>query len=265
MKVARSWLVLCVGVVLLGASMASFGWASRKAYHRMTFTQKIKTPQRDVRRFSGRYRAFSYRLKKSSSYSERKDYYRSRSIARTKNTRRVSRASEPRPSVFSTITHYDQPSFQKEGAYVPLKYNEFTADIPEGFFLYKDGIFRHKSESLTFRVIRTASDYSCVSESFSLCARSLGETFKSTQGITSANSYQGVARMGQSQAHTFERFPTFIERFSAHSFGADNVYFVLSALDPDDGSVVRVEGVADRRSEKKSAVLFHQVARSFRF
>ena len=68
-------------------------------------------------------------------------------------------------------------------------------------------------------------------------------------------------RWNDTQALSFSRYPTVTETFEA----GGRAYYTFSALNPVDGSIIRIEGVASARDQNIAAQAMFQVFESFRF
>jgi len=142
----------------------------------------------------------------------------------------------------------------------------YTFEIPDGFYMDSDGVYRDQSSTIAFRIVKTPKDYSCVQLTFELCAIDLGKEFKDSQNLVQLSQMDRTMRWRQTVDNAQAYIPTLVESF--HAVGYQNnkhVYYNFSALDPRDGSVVRVESVALGRDTNRVAKTMNRVFESFRF
>jgi len=123
------------------------------------------------------------------------------------------------------------------------------------------GAYRNNNSSLAFRVLMSEGNYKCSQNNFWACVGRLSQDFKKSQGITNVKNVSQDFRWNDTQALSFARFPTVTESFEANG----KSYFMLSALNPVDGSIVRIEGVASARDKNSAAQAMYKVFESFRF
>jgi len=135
--------------------------------------------------------------------------------------------------------------------------------MPESFRVTNNGTYEAPQSTIAFRVIR--SNDGCVQNSFSACASTLGKQFKDQQSLTTIKGLENEFRWNQTVGKNFDYFPTYTEAFYANGYGTDNVYVLFTALDPTNGSVVRVESVAKAYEKEALAEVMKQVTESFRF
>lgn len=142
---------------------------------------------------------------------------------------------------------------------------DYTLEIPAGFVQKSNGHYESKYDSISFRVVKTPEDYACVQQSFEECAVALGKEFKDQQNLVQVSQMQRDVRWDQTVGEEFVRYPIMTESFHANGFGTNNVYLVFNALDPSNGSVVRVEAVAETRDTDIASETMKKVFQSFRF
>jgi hypothetical protein len=123
------------------------------------------------------------------------------------------------------------------------------------------GTYRNNGTSLAFRVLQSPSSYKCSETNFWSCVARLTQNFKATQNITNVTNANQDFRWNDTQALSFARFPTVTESFEA----GGRTYFIFSALNPADGSIVRIEGVASARDKDIAAQEMYKVFETFRF
>jgi len=123
------------------------------------------------------------------------------------------------------------------------------------------GNYRSQNTSLAFRVLTSPSDYKCSQTNFWACVSRLSQNFKNTQNIQNVTNATQDFRWNDTQALSFSRFPTVTESFEANG----RTYYMLSALNPADGSIVRIEGVGASRDRNLAAQSMFKVFESFRF
>ncbi|MCF7812389.1 hypothetical protein K9M59_02220 [Candidatus Gracilibacteria bacterium] len=153
-------------------------------------------------------------------------------------------------------------SLRPETQYIGPKY---TLEIPAGFTQGIDGDYKSTYNSLTFRISPTPEKYSCVQPSFELCAINLGKGFKDSQNLVQVSQLNRSEDWDQTVGRQMLLYPTFTESFHATAFGSQNIYFIFSALDPSDGSVIRIEAVAKEHDAEIAAQVMKKVFQSFRF
>jgi hypothetical protein len=141
--------------------------------------------------------------------------------------------------------------------------NQYSFQIPAGYKLTSQGTYENGRSSLAFRIVKT--DKECSQDSFQQCALNLGENFRREQNLNRLIQLENDYRFGQTVKYSFDSFPTAVEGFTATSFGSSNVYFLFTALDPSDNSIVRVEGVAKEKDLDLAAKTLHSVFETFQF
>jgi len=152
-----------------------------------------------------------------------------------------------------------------KGALENVHASQYLTAIPAGFVLGNDNIYRKAGTSLAFRVVKTPDTYSCTSQNFWSCSINLTKGFKRNNDLsTVSQTYQKDFRWNQTNLATFDYYPTVTEAFKATSFGKTNQYYVLNALDPRDGQIVRIEAVSTCEDSVKAAKEIHQVFEAFR-
>jgi len=155
-------------------------------------------------------------------------------------------------SIFSSAI----PIYQPEG---------YIFTVPNGFQLMSDGSYKNLDSSLSFRITKTPKKYKCVQPSFKFCAIDLGKNFKDGENLTYIQSINNNFQWAQTVAQNKEQFPVYVENFFANKFGSRNAYFTFNALDPSNGSVVRIEAVSKIKDAKKAAQIVRPVFESFQF
>jgi hypothetical protein len=123
------------------------------------------------------------------------------------------------------------------------------------------GTYRNNQTSLAFRVLQSPSSYKCSQTNFWSCVAQLSRNFRTSQNLTNAVSLNQDMRWNDTQALSFAKYPTVTENFQANG----RTYYTFSALNPVDGSIVRIEGVASARDQNIAAQAMFQVFESFRF
>ncbi len=242
-------IVLLVAIMFLFSALIPFSEAVRSNY----YTYKSK---RD-RHFSDRIGPFRYRAPRKSeenrhywknlSHKKYKPYlsqYTSPHLSRVQNTK-------PQSKLFET------KRFQV------LKRRGYTLTPPAGFRRGKDGIYRNRFSSLTFRVVKTPAKYQCVQTSFELCAINLGKGFSRSQHLRQITNH--VTRSHYIYTQSDKKVPAYTEKFEGTVFGSENVYFLFNALNPEDNSVIRIEAVAHKRAQTEAAKMMFEVFKSFHF
>ena len=245
---------------------------------------------KEHRRFSNRIGPFSYR-KKFNNYSEKKTYWMSRSVQKFKPSifaafyTRVSQDKNTMPDKHQThnpvlrnfpvrrnfhVRGNTARSLKKPILFTNdrsrlLEPQEYIIKTPREFNRNQYGVYKNNKSTLSFRIVRTPEKYTCTPKNFNLCAISLNNHIKNTQNLGSTTHHIKVPRSSQSRAHTFLKYPTFIESFKGNAFGSDNVYFIFNTLDPKDGSVIRIEAVGNEQETTSAAKIMFEVFESFRF
>ena len=141
----------------------------------------------------------------------------------------------------------------------------YAWDVPAGFTKNTQGVYEDARSSIAFRLTRTSSEYECLSTGFRGCAVNLGKSFRQSQKLTKVEDLEQDYRWEQTVDSDFGYYPTYVEGFVANGYGTDNVYYIFNALDPVDGSVVRIESVARDYDADHAAEIMKQVFESFRF
>ncbi|MCF7917821.1 hypothetical protein K9L27_02355 [Candidatus Gracilibacteria bacterium] len=142
---------------------------------------------------------------------------------------------------------------------------DYTLEVPAGFVLRANGHYENIYNSVSFRLVKTPDTYSCVQQSFEECAIDLGKGFKDDQQLVQMSQLKRDVRWDQTLGAEMVRYPTLTESFHANGFGSDNVYLVFNALDPHDGSVIRLEAVANQKDTDEASRIMQKVFQSFRF
>ncbi len=154
------------------------------------------------------------------------------------------------------------PPIRKEYKY-DVRRHLYT--VPYGFYKTNDGTYRSKSSSLAFRIVQTPTRYSCVQTSFEACAIDLSKEFQDSQNLVYTSRVDRKIRSNQTVQGSFLRVPTVTESFHATGFGKNNAYFILNAFNPENGSVIRIEAVANHKETRQAAQIMYKVFESFRF
>jgi len=141
--------------------------------------------------------------------------------------------------------------------------NKYSFQVPYGYKLTSRGTYENGTSSLAFRIVKT--DKECAQDSFRQCALNLGENFRREQDISRTLQLEHDYRWSQTVKSSFDSFQTVVEGFAANSFGSENVYFLFTAIDPYDNSIVRIEAVAKTQDADMAAKTMHSVFETFRF
>ncbi len=256
----RKTIAVIVGLSFLVITIIPLSEASRYTYH--AYLSSKKGHDRKARYFSKRTSPFNYHRKtKRRKYSEPENYWTNQSSRRHKPYfSKYQKFYVKRPLIKKQKNELlPNPRFR---TFSPYKY---IIQTPYGYNRHADGIYRHKKSSLTFRVLKTPEKYKCVQESFNLCAINLGKDFKRKQNISHISHYTKSSRQVASQTRSFIKYPTFIESFRATMFGTENIYLILSTINPNDRSVIRIEAIANKKEAAYAAKTMFKVFESFRF
>lgn len=124
-----------------------------------------------------------------------------------------------------------------------------------------NGAYRAPGTSLAFRVLQSPNNYKCAQSNFWACVNRLTKNFQDSQNLGYISGVNRDFRWNQTQDLSFERFPTVSESFDA----AGRTYYIFSALNPVDGSIVRIEGVSHQRDKNYASQAMFQVFETFRF
>ncbi len=135
----------------------------------------------------------------------------------------------------------------------------------QGFAPDGAGAYRASGTSLAFRVLQTPDRYRCSQSNFWSCAAQANRDFRSVQNLGQIYDHHTDFRWNQTQDLDFAYYPTITESFNSNNAGRNMVYFTFNALNPLDGSLVRIEGVADAREKARASQIMHNVFESFRF
>ena len=243
----KKFLIFGLGITLLSSSILPIIDAGKRVSKTYVSGK--------VRRFSGRIGPFVHQ--KTLLRSERgrdihwikKEARKYRSTFKTGkiNTIAKVRANDPAPKLVAN------KRFQIQDA------GEYFLTIPQGFRKTRHDTYTHFGSKTTFRVVKTTKKYSCPKDNFSTCAITLGKDFERTQNITGSSAHIRAPRLAMASA------PVFIESFEGTVFGKRNTYFVLNALNPEDGSIVRIEAVVAQRLSEQAAKTMFKVFESFKF
>jgi hypothetical protein len=142
---------------------------------------------------------------------------------------------------------------------------DYTLEIPAGFIQKSNTHYESVDNTVSFRVVRTPGDYACVQQSFEECAIALGKEFKDEQNLVQVSQMQRDVRWNQTVGEDFVHYPTMTETFHANGFGTHNAYLIFNALDPRNGSVVRIEAVSKSYDTNIASETMKKVFQSFRF
>gem|GEM_PF-4813526 len=123
------------------------------------------------------------------------------------------------------------------------------------------GTYRQGGNSLAFRVLQSPSSYKCSQTNFWACVNRLTQNFQASQNMNNVSNVNRDFRWNDTEHLSFARFPTVTESFDA----GGRTYYIFSALNPADGSIVRIEGVSSARDKNYSAQEMYQVFETFRF
>ncbi len=289
----RKNLLLGLGFVLVAGSIISFVDASRYQYHQMQ-RAGYTTPNHQAHRHTSVYRPHSISYINPYANAHRNVYrnrYKAQCDLRTEygchyfNKQELYRPAKDRldyklqrphqnPRIENTIqsnrlvvrnqNFKDRSYYYNGGAKVSdlavVDATYYTVDTMN-FSKATNGTYRNNNSSLAFRVLQSPSDYKCSQSNFWSCVNQLTKNFKSSQGINHTTNVNRDFRWNDTQALSFARFPTVSESFQANG----KTYFMFSALNPADGSVVRIEGIASARDINHASQKMFQVFESFRF
>ncbi len=289
----RKNLLLGLGFVLIVGSLISFVDASRYQYHQMQ-RAGYTNPNQQAHRHSSVYRPHSvsyinpyantFRSRNRNQYKAQCDlrteygchYFNKQNMYRPAKDMLDYKLQRPaqNPRIENTfqsnrlvvrnnnyvdrsVTYRGEPSVRDlakaDTTYYTVNTNTFTKD--------SSGTYRSNNTSLAFRVLTSPSNYKCSQNNFWACVNRLNQNFKSTQGINSVLNANQDFRWNDTQALSFARFPTVSESFEAKG----KIYYLFSALNPADGSIVRIEGVASAHDRNLAAQLMFNTFESFRF
>jgi len=289
----RKNLLLGLGLVLVVGSVISFVDASRYQYHvlqRAGYTD----PNRQEHRHASVYRPHSvsyvnpyanaYRSNFRNQYKAQCDlrteygchYFNKQVMYRPAKDQLDYKLQRPNlnPRIENTIqsnrlvvrngnyvdrlgVYPGEPQAEDLAVVDPTYYTvDTTAFVKDG-----SGTYRNNQTSLAFRVLQSPSDYKCSQTNFWACVNQLSNSFKSSQNLNNVATIGQDFRWNDTQALDFARYPTVTETFEA----GGRTYYTFSALNPADGSIVRIEGVASARDRNAAAQAMYQVFESFRF
>ncbi len=250
-----------LGIVLILSGIIPASEASRDAYYSQAYLGKGKLGKN--RHFSDRKGPFRYQIPQK--YKRTKTGRRNYWLSHSRYGRKPYLSQYQRKALGRVQIIKNRPELLETKRFETLKRRGYTIDIPSGFRKGKDGMYRNRASSLVFRVVKTPEKYQCVQGSFEFCARDLGKDFRSSQNLPRITNYRKETKYRQTRQSNFLKFPTFTESFKGNLFGSENVYFIFNAFDPRDGSVFRIEAVANARAEKSAAQMMFGVFESFRF
>lgn len=289
----RKNLLLGLGFMLIVGSAISFVDASRYQYHQMQ-RAGYTNPNQQAHRHDSVYRPHSisyvnpyanaFRSRNANQYKAQCDlrtaygchYFNKQAMYRPAKDMMDYKLQRPQlnPRVENTFqsnrlvvrnNNYTDRSVAYRGepavsdlAVVDATY--YTVDT-NAFVKNSSGIYRSNNTSLAFRVLKSPSNYKCSQNNFWACVSRLNKSFKSTQSINSVINVNQDFRWNDTQSLSFARFPTVSESFEANG----KTYYMFSALNPADGSIVRIEGVASARDRNAAAQSMFKAFESFRF
>ncbi len=157
----------------------------------------------------------------------------------------------------------EMKQLQSQQAYFPQKQkkqNTFDFDAYSFTPQEDENFYVSKNSTLSFHVIREPA---CQSN-FEPCAINLGKAFKDNENLVQVSQLLRDLRW-KKQISSPVRFLTFTEAFHANIGDQKNVYFIFNALDPSDGSVIRIEAKADAWETKRDAGIMLSIFDTFTF
>lgn len=171
----------------------------------------------------------------------------------------------PKRDVNKQETERVKDKFQEKLEKYRLQASETKNSIrtPQGFQKIS-GVYRSKYTSLAFRITEDAQE-SCHYSNVEMCAVNYRKGFVDAQNLSLNSEVKRIVWPRQTVQNDFAHFPVVTESFYATVFGMENVYFLMTAFNPSDGSMVHVEGVANVKDAYKSAETMEKVFESFRF
>ena len=157
------------------------------------------------------------------------------------------------------VTAYrGEPSGRDFSVVDPLTYSVETYRFGQD----NAGTYRAPGTSLAFRVLQSPDRYKCSQSNFWMCVNRLTINFRTNQNLGYVTAVNRDFRWNQTRDLSFERFPTVTESFDAAN---GQTYYIFSALNPIDGSIIRIEGVSNSGEKRMAAQQMHQVFETFRF
>lgn len=138
-----------------------------------------------------------------------------------------------------------------------LKVGKFNQDA--------SGVYRMRDSSLAFRISKTPSAYKCAQSNFWSCAMNLNKQFRDTQKLGAIFNLNNEFRWNQTNDMDFDYYPTVTETFDTLNGSKRHTYFVFNALNPNDGTITRIEGVTNTVNSDSSAKEMYRITETFRF
>lgn len=140
--------------------------------------------------------------------------------------------------------------------------NEYAIEVPTGFYKDENGIYRKQGTSLAFRILSAGK---CNSLGFTACVQGVSNNFKDEQNLGSIRNYKQTTRWNQTIHSDFTYYPALTESFDATVFGRDHSYFIYNVINPEDGSIIRLEAVSDKGEKAQSVKSVFNMFETFRF
>ena len=249
--------IIAFGLAMLGIVVIGISEAARSRFL-----------HRPLRTISNRDNAFhNYRAVKQLDQKSRRQFWLARSFnKKQRSSLTTSVSSIPRIVVRRRRQAIVRPTLKANTRFQNISARRLNLEIPDTFKQKADGLFHHRYSSLAFKIVKTPAKYTCTKSRFLFCIRALGEDFLNSQEIYKS---KNLAKKTKWKRYDTEDgvadYPNTFEAFEGNIFGQDNVYFIFSALDPEDNSILRIEAVADKKELRFSSETFISLIQSFKF
>ncbi len=294
-------MLLGLGLMLVTGAIVAVGSASSYSYHltQYPYYKQYYPNLRTYRPVSDRLAPWQYRSQNASKVT----CYRGEpcyDVAMESGQNTIARQAQPyRPGNYRAAldaykrsrssqnprypnTYQSQRLYIREGNYVErgVSYlgnddeetnnlsvtNNEDFDLEVGKFAQdSNGVYRASGTSLAFRISQTPSSYRCAESNFWTCSMNLNKQFRDAREMGSILNLLTEYRWNQTNDLDFDYYPTTSESFDTINGSKQYSYFVFNALNPVDGSITRIEGVANTSNKEAAAQQMYEITESFRF
>jgi len=135
---------------------------------------------------------------------------------------------------------------------------------PGNFEQTVNGDYRADGTSLAYRVFGLDQG-TCTEENFWACAQGQNRAFRAADVFQAVGNVEANYRWNQTNHSNFEYFPTATESFDAVANGQAYTYYIYTALNPIDDTMVRIEAVSSTAEKRTASQQAFRLFETFRF
>ncbi len=140
----------------------------------------------------------------------------------------------------------------------------YAIAMPGGFSQTSNGEYRGSDTSLAYRVL-SLGDNRCTVTNFWTCGQTYNQAFRQSSAFAAVQNVVTEPRWNQTEHETFDYFPTITESFDAVVNGVPLTYYIYTALNPLDNTLMRIEAVSQRSEKTTASERAFQIFETFRF